>query len=83
MGPACLHGFYQIDTVMGVICMGLRELRLRDAVFYMGVIAWLIGLLIFGCVLHGLYRFVDMWLCCMGVIVLLICLCVACVLLCC
>ena len=38
MGPVFLHGFYQIDTLMNIICIGVCELRLREAVFYMGVI---------------------------------------------
>ena len=76
MGPCCLHRFYQFDTILVVICMGLCELRLRDAVFHIGFIVLLIGLLIFcfvfmgfisllivGCVLHWFYGFADTWLC--------------------
>ena len=33
MGPTWLHGFYHSDTIMARICLGLCELRLRNAVF--------------------------------------------------
>ena len=60
MGPCFLYDFYQFDFILAVICKGLRELRVRNALFYMDVIVLFvihcvlygfIGLLVFDCVL--------------------------------
>ena len=71
-----------------MFCTGVKEIPKYSLIFawvlcllhdfdcaFMGFIV----LLIFGCVLHGFYRFVDVWLC--VAMVLSLCLCVAWVLL--
>ena len=67
-----MHGFYALPTVLIVNCMGFIVLLIFGCVAWV-LSAWVfivlsifdcvligcIGLLIFGCVLHGFYRFVD------------------------